>query len=80
MHLLYCDTEISRLVRTELTGSHQASDPRGMPIDAFVAEVMGLVEAHGHPDGDVLVERSREERVADREDRYQAVFSAMNPT
>lgn len=66
-------------VRTELTGRHQASDPRGMPTDAFVVEVMSLLEAHDHPDGEILVERSRGERMAERDGRYRAVFSAMNP-
>lgn len=66
-------------VRTELTGQHQASDPRGMKLDAYVAEVMGLLEAHDHPQGEILVERSRGERAAEREGRYGAVFAAMNP-
>ena len=66
-------------VRTELTGRHQAADPRGMPLDAYVAEVMGLLEAHDHPGGEVLVERARDERLAERAGRYDAVFAAMNP-
>ena len=66
-------------VRTELTGAHQASDARGMPLDAYVAEVMGLLEAHDHPRGEVLVERARGERCAERDGRYEAVFAAMNP-
>ncbi len=66
-------------VRTELTGRHQASDPRGMPLDAYVTEVMALLEAHDHPGGEVLVERARDERLAERSGRYDAVFAAMNP-
>ena len=66
-------------VRTELTGKQQASDPRGMPPDAFVKEVMGLLEAHDHPGGEVLVEHARGARWAEREDRYEAIFAAMNP-
>ena len=66
-------------VRTELTGAHQASDARGMPLDAYVAEVMGLLEAHDHLRGEVLVERARGERWAERDGRYEAVFAAMNP-
>ncbi len=38
-------------VRTALTGEHQASDPRGMPLDAYVAEVLHLLDAHDHPRG-----------------------------
>ncbi len=66
-------------VRTELTGQHQASDPRGMPLDAYVAEVMALLSAHDHPGGEILVERVRGERWAERTGRYDAVFAAMNP-
>ena len=66
-------------VRTALTGQHQETDPRGMPLDAFVAEVMGLLEAHDHPAGEVFVERAVGERWAERNGRYDAVFAAMNP-
>ncbi len=66
-------------VQTELSGRHQASDPRAMPLDAYVAEVMHLLEAHDHPGGEVLVERARGERWADRNGRYEAAFAAMNP-
>jgi uncharacterized oxidoreductase len=66
-------------VQTELSGPHQASDPRAMKLDAYVAEVMNLLEAADHPDGEVLVERARGERVAEREGRYAAAFAAMNP-
>lgn len=66
-------------VQTELTGTHQATDPRAMPLDAFVAEVMHLLEAGDHPGGEVLVENARDARRAEREGRYQALFAAMNP-
>ncbi|HBK46031.1 MAG TPA: oxidoreductase [Xanthomonadaceae bacterium] len=66
-------------VQTELTGAHQASDPRAMPVDAFVAEVMQLLERSDHPRGEVLVERDRARRWAERDGRYDATFAAMNP-
>ena len=66
-------------VQTELTGGHQASDPRAMPLGAYVAEVMHLLGAHDHPGGEVLVERDRGRRSAEREGRYDAVFAAINP-
>ena len=66
-------------VRTELTGEQQASDPRGMSVDAYVTEVMGLLDAGDHPGGEILVENARDARVAEREGRYDALFSAMNP-
>ena len=65
-------------VRTELTGEQQASDPRGMSVDAYVAEVMGLLDAGDHLGGEILVERARDARVAEREGRYDALFAAMN--
>ena len=65
-------------VRTELTGQQQASDPRGMSVDAYVAEVMGLLDAGDHLGGEILVERARDARVAEREGRYDALFAAMN--
>ncbi len=66
-------------VQTELTGQHQASDPRGMSVAACVAEVIQLLETHDHPAGEVLVERARGERLAERNGRYEAVFNAINP-
>ncbi len=66
-------------VRTQLTGGQQASDPRGMPVDAYVAEVMSLLEAGNHPAGEILVERAREGRWAERDGHYDAMFAAMNP-
>lgn len=66
-------------VQTELTGDHQASDPRAMPVAAYVAEVMQLLETGNHPRGEVLVERDRARRSAEREGRYEEVFAAINP-
>ena len=66
-------------VQTELTGGHQASDPRAMPLDAYVAEVMHLLEAHDHIGGEVLVERDRGRRSAERDGRYDTAFAAINP-
>ena len=66
-------------VQTELTGEHQASDPRAMPLDAYVAEVMHLLEMRNHPKGEVLVEYDRSRRTAEREGRYDAIFATINP-
>ena len=66
-------------VQTELTGPRQASDPRGMSLAAYVAEVMHLLETQDHPAGEILVERARGERLAERNGRYEAVFAAINP-
>ena len=66
-------------VQTELTGGHQASDPRAMPLNAYVAEVMRLLDAADHPRGEILLERDHARRWAEREGRYDAVFAALNP-
>jgi uncharacterized oxidoreductase len=66
-------------VATELTGPQQAADPRAMPLDAFIAEVMQLLAAGEHPRGEIVVERARADRVAERDGRYDAAFAAVNP-
>ncbi len=67
-------------VQTELTGLQQASDPRAMPLDTFVAEVMGLLERGEHPGGEILLERDHARRWAERDGTYAGIFAAMNPT
>ncbi|MCC8935474.1 SDR family NAD(P)-dependent oxidoreductase [Bradyrhizobium sp. Arg68] len=67
-------------VQTELTGTQQASDPRAMPLDAYVAEVMQLLARGDHARGEVLVERDRARRSAERDGRYEEIFAAMNPS
>ncbi|OPY96888.1 oxidoreductase [Bradyrhizobium sacchari] len=66
-------------VQTELTGATQASDERAMPLPAYIAEVMQLLELRVHPRDEVLVERDRARRWAERDGRYEATFAAMNP-
>jgi uncharacterized oxidoreductase len=67
-------------VQTELTGSQQAADTRAMPLEAYIAEVMQLLELRVHPRDEVLVERDRARRWAERDGRYEATFAAMNPS
>lgn len=66
-------------VQTELTGAAQASDPRAMPVDAYVAEVMRRLERGDHPRGEVVLERDQARRWAERDGTYDAVFAALNP-
>ena len=66
-------------VATELTGPGQVADPRAMPLDAYAAEVMQLLEAGAHPGGEVLVTRDRTRRTAERDGRYDEAFAAINP-
>ncbi len=66
-------------VQTELTGVQQASDPRAMPLDVFVADVMRLLERGEHPGGEVLLERDHGRRWAERDGTYGDIFATMNP-
>jgi uncharacterized oxidoreductase len=66
-------------VQTALTGDQQASDPRAMPLDAFIAAVMQLLERGSHPGGQILLERDHARRWAERDGGYDAMFAAMNP-
>ncbi|TPW27724.1 SDR family oxidoreductase [Pararhizobium mangrovi] len=66
-------------VRTELTGTGQASDERAMALDVYVAEVIDILERQAHPAGEILVERDRARRFAERDGRYEETFAAMNP-
>jgi uncharacterized oxidoreductase len=67
-------------VQTELTGVQQARDTRAMPLAAYIAEVMQLLELRVHPGGEVLVARDRDRRWAERDGVYEATFAAMNPS
>lgn len=64
-------------VQTELMGEHQASDPRAMPLGAFIAEVMDILERR--PDAEeVVVERCRPLRFAAEDGRMAAMFDTVN--
>lgn len=64
-------------VQTELMGPHQASDPRAMPLDAFIAETMRIL-TDGAPGGEVIVERCRPLRFAAEDGRMAAMFETVN--
>ena len=66
-------------VQTELTGAQQASDPRAMPLTDYVAEVLQLLEDGRTPRGEVLLDRDLPRRWAERDGKYETLFSAMNP-
>lgn len=66
-------------VRTALTGAQQARDPRAMAADDFAAEVMRLLERGEPAGGELLLERDRPRRWAERDGRYAEVFAALNP-
>ena len=64
-------------VQTELLGTHQASDPRAMPLGEFIAEVMALLR--DQPDAaEVIVGRCKPMRFAAQEGKADALFAAVN--
>lgn len=63
-------------VQTELTGSHQASDPRAMPLQSFIAESMKLLSATPTP-AEILVEPVKPLRFAAQGD-YAGFFKSFN--
>jgi len=55
----------------------QAEDPNAMPLDAFIDEVMALIEAN--PTGpEILVEKVKLLRNAEAEGRYDKTFAMLN--
>ena len=51
-------------------------DPNSMPLDAYIAETMALLENGGD---EVLVERVKPLRSAEASGDYGAVFAMLNP-
>ncbi|WP_267389627.1 SDR family oxidoreductase [Sphingomonas sp. GC_Shp_3] len=63
-------------VATDLMPGH-AENPNSMPLDAYIAETMALLEAH--PQGpENTVERVKFLRNAEREGRYDQTFATIN--
>ncbi len=63
-------------VQTELQGARQASDPMAMPLADFISEVLGLLETTDS--GEILVERVKAQRFAERSGDYDNFFTTMN--
>ena len=64
-------------VQTELGGPHQATDPHAMPLADYVAEVMQLLGEPNPPRGEILVERVKTLRWAEK-NGYEPIFTANN--
>jgi len=62
--------------QTGLTGEHQAKDPNAMPLDEYIAETMELLEkgAERENEGEILVERVKMQRYAERNDKLAEVM------
>lgn len=54
-----------------------SSDPRAMPLDEYIAEAISLLEAQPEAD-EIIVERVRPMRFAERDGRYHEVYHAFN--
>jgi uncharacterized oxidoreductase len=64
-------------VQTELMGAGQASDPRAMPLQEFLDETIALI-AKNPAGGEILVERVKPLRFAERGENFQAFFTQFN--
>lgn len=65
-------------VQTELGGPAQATDPSAMPLADYVDEVMKLLSDPSPPGGEVLVERVKGLRRAEKSGSYEYVFANLN--
>ena len=68
-------------VQTELGGPNQASDPRAMPLDEYTSEVMQILESGKMEKGEILVERVKPLRTAEKDGKYQEfldMFAVMH--
>ena len=64
-------------VATDLMPGH-AESPSSMPLAAFTAEVIGLIERGETPRGEILVERVKPLRRAEIDGNYEQVYAALN--
>jgi len=66
-------------VQTELMGTRQANDPNAMPLQEYISEVMSILK--NSPEAtEILVERVKPLRFAERGDNYDAFFKKFNDT
>jgi uncharacterized oxidoreductase len=66
-------------VQTELMGSQQAADPRAMPLQEFLDEVINIIKTQPNAT-EILVERVKPLRFAasNGEEKYNAFFKQFN--
>ncbi len=64
-------------VQTELMGARQAKDPNAMPLTDYIAETMKLLASEPEP-AEILVERVKPQRFAEREGRYDAFYAQFS--
>ena len=63
-------------VQTELGGDRQKNDPRAMPLDEYIAEVMSILKSPVK-DGEILVERVKPLRYAERDGKFDEMFGML---
>lgn len=64
-------------VQTELTGPFQAQDPNAMPLAEYLQETLELLKTPP-PSGEILVERVRSRRFAERDGTYDRFYEEWN--
>jgi uncharacterized oxidoreductase len=64
-------------VATELMGEQMTRDPRAMPLDQFIAEVMQILQRQPTPP-EICVERVKPLRFAAENGKYGDVFNGLN--
>lgn len=64
-------------VQTELMGAQQAVDPRAMPLEAFITEVMDIL-THQPDAAEVIVERCKPLRFAAENHNPEEMFEMVN--
>jgi uncharacterized oxidoreductase len=69
---------IAPYVQTELTGQSQATDPHAMPLAGYVAEVMQMLGEPISESGEILADRAKALRWAEKNGEYEQLFSARN--
>jgi uncharacterized oxidoreductase len=65
-------------VQTELAGPDQARDPDAMRLREYIAEVMERLENRSYPNGEILVERVKQLRWAERKGAYDQIYAMLN--
>jgi uncharacterized oxidoreductase len=69
---------VAPYVQTELTGQGQAADPRAMPLADYIAEVMQMLGEPTPPSGEILSQRAKPMRWAEKTGEYEQLFSSRN--
>lgn len=64
------------LVATELTPG-QSANPQALPLNEYIAETMRLLAEHPEA-GEIVIERVKFLRYAERENRHEATFDTVN--